>query len=151
MKKFILWTDGSALENGIPTSPAGYAYHIQELQNGKIVKEKTSGGGVLGSTNNRMEMTAVIEGLKKIRAKKTSTVTVKSDSNLVIKGITEWRSSWEERDFRGVKNEDLWRELYQEVDKFKNISFEHVKAHSGIRENEICDKYSREEARNVKK
>ena len=151
MKKFILWTDGSALENGIPTSPAGYAYHLQELQNGKIVKEKTSGGGVLGSTNNRMEMTAVIEGLKKIRAKKTSTVTVKSDSNLVIKGITEWRSSWEERDFRGVKNEALWRELYQEVDKFKNISFEHVKAHSGIRENEICDKYSREEARNVKK
>ena len=55
MKKFILWTDGSALENGIPTSPAGYAYHIQELQNGKIVKEKTSGGGVLGSTNNRTE------------------------------------------------------------------------------------------------
>ena len=151
MKKFILWTDGSALENGIPTSPAGYAYHIQELQNGKIVKEKTSGGGVLGSTNNRMEMTAVIEGLKKIRAKKTSTVTVKSDSNLVIKGITEWRSSWEERDFRGVKNEDLWRELYQEVDKFKNISFEHVKAHSGIRENEIVDKYSRKEAKNVKK
>ena len=151
MKKFILWTDGSALENGIPTSPAGYAYHLQELQNGKIVKEKTSGGGVLGSTNNRMEMTAVIEGLKKIRAKKTSTVTVKSDSNLVIKGITEWRSSWEERDFRGVKNEDLWRELYQEVDKFKNISFEHVKAHSGIRENEIVDKYSRKEAKNVKK
>lgn len=151
MKKFILWTDGSALENGVPTSPAGYAYHIQELQNGKIVKEKTSGGGVLGSTNNRMEMTAVIEGLKKIRAKKTSTVTVKSDSNLVIKGITEWRSSWEERDFRGVKNEDLWRELYQEVDKFKNISFEHVKAHSGIRENEIVDKYSRKEAKNVKK
>ena len=151
MKKFILWTDGSALENGIPTSPAGYAYHLQELQNGKIVKEKTSGGGVLGSTNNRMEMTAVIEGLKSIRAKKTSTVTVKSDSNLVIKGITEWRSSWEERDFRGVKNEDLWRELYQEVDKFKNISFEHVKAHSGIRENEIVDKYSRKEAKNVKK
>lgn len=151
MKKFILWTDGSALENGVPTSPAGYAYHLQELQNGKIVKEKTSGGGVLGSTNNRMEMTAVIEGLKSIRAKKTSTVTVKSDSNLVIKGITEWRSSWEERDFRGVKNEDLWRELYQEVDKFKNISFEHVKAHSGIRENEIVDKYSRKEAKNVKK
>ena len=151
MKKFILWTDGSSLENGNPASPAGYAYHLQELNKDGIIKEKTGGGGVLGSTNNRMEMIAVIEGLKKIRAKKTSTVTVKSDSNLVIKGITEWRGSWEKKDFKSVKNSDLWKELYQEVDKFKNISFEHVKAHSGIRENEICDKYSREEARNVKK
>ena len=73
MKKFILWTDGSALENGNPASPAGYAYHLQELNKDEIIKEKTGGGGVLGSTNNRMEMTAVIEGLKKIRDKKIKT------------------------------------------------------------------------------
>ena len=88
--------------------------HIQELQNGKIVKEKTSGGGVLGSTNNRMEMTAVIEGLKKIRAKKTSTVTVKSDSNLVIKGITD----------KNYITNSYHVPVFEEIDAFSKLKLE---------------------------
>lgn len=104
-------------------------------------EEKTLCGGEPETTNNRMELTAVIEGLAAL--KRPCEVTVTSDSTYVLKGIQEWMPNWKKRGWKTaskqpVKNVDLWQKLDAVLGEHK-IDWQWVKGHSGHRENEIAD------------
>ena len=104
-------------------------------------KRKELHGGEAATTNNRMELTAVIEGLAAL--KKRSRVSVFTDSQYVQKGISEWIHSWKKRGWRTadkkpVKNEDLWRRL-DELASGHSVEWHWVKGHAGHPENERAD------------
>ena len=103
--------------------------------------EKTLHGGELMSTNNRMELTAVIKGLEALS--KSCEVVITTDSKYVLSGITEWIDNWKKRNWKTaarkpVLNVDLWKQLDQLVTDHQ-IEWNWVKGHSGHRENEIAD------------
>lgn len=139
MKKITLFSDGSALGN---PGPGGYGA-ILRFGN----KEREISGGEAHTTNNRMELLAVIEGLRALR--EPCNVEIISDSSYVVKGINEWLESWIKRDFKKVKNPDLWRE-YIEVSKGHKINAIWVRGHNGHIENERCDILAKVEAQKMK-
>jgi len=98
-------------------------------------------GGAAATTNNRMELTAVIEGLAAL--KRRSRVRVYTDSTYVQKGISAWIHDWKKRGWRTaekkpVKNEDLWRRL-EELAGGHDVEWHWVKGHAGHPENERAD------------
>jgi len=104
-------------------------------------REKELYGGEPDTTNNRMELTAVIEGLSALKSR--SQVRVYTDSRYVQKGITEWIHDWKRRDWRTaakkpVKNLDLWRKL-DEIARGHDVEWHWVKGHAGHPENERAD------------
>lgn len=104
-------------------------------------REQSLYGGERNTTNNRMELTAAIEGLRALT--KSCTVVVTTDSQYVRRGITEWMPNWKKRGWKTsskqpVKNKDLWQQLDQEVGRHE-IAWHWVKGHSGHRENDIAD------------
>jgi len=139
MKQVHLYSDGSSLGN---PGAGGYCAVLKYGDAQKIVK-----GAEPDTTNNRMELKAVIEGLKVL--KQPCRVTITSDSNYVVKAINEWLKNWIKKDFKGVKNPDLWRE-FLEVSKPHQLEANWVKGHAGHEENELCDKIAREEATRIK-
>ena len=103
-------------------------------------------GGLPLTTNNQMEMMAVWAALRELTQTHPDVpLKIRTDSQYVIKGITEWRKGWERRNWRtangdAVKNADLWRELFALVDvKGKSLSFEWVRGHNGDAGNERAD------------
>ena len=139
MKKITLFSDGSALGN---PGPGGFGT-ILRYKN----EEKELVGGEAHTTNNRMELLGVIEGLKAL--KEPCEVDVISDSSYVVKAINEWLSNWIKRDFKKVKNIDLWKE-YIEVSQKHKINAIWVRGHNGHIENERCDVLARDEAQRQK-
>ena len=139
MKKITLFSDGSALGN---PGPGGYGTILRYGN-----KEKEIVGGEGYTTNNRMELLGVIEGLKAL--KEPCEVEIISDSSYVTKGINEWLKNWIKKDFKKVKNVDLWKE-YIEVSKPHKIYAIWVRGHNGHIENERCDLLAREEAQRQK-
>lgn len=138
-----LYTDGACLGN---PGPGGWAALLRF--NGT---EKELSGGDPDTTNNRMEMQAVIEGLKALS--RPSTVTVYTDSQYVQKGITEWINGWKARDWKTaakkpVKNVDLWLEL-DEIQERHSVTWQWVKGHAGHPENERVDDLARQEAEKI--
>ena len=104
-------------------------------------REKEIYGGEAQTTNNRMELMAVIEGLRSL--KERSTVRVTTDSQYVQKGITEWIHNWKRRgwltaDRKPVKNVDLWKAL-DEAARGHHVEWHWVKGHAGHPENERAD------------
>jgi len=104
-------------------------------------EEKTLFGGEQDTTNNRMELTAVIEALRAL--KRPCDVTLTSDSTYVLKGIQEWMPNWKKRGWKTaskkpVKNVDLWKKLDVLIVEHK-IDWQWVKGHSGHPENELAD------------
>jgi ribonuclease HI len=104
--------------------------------------EKQLYGGESQTTNNRMELTAVIRGLQTL--KRPSRVRVITDSQYVKNGITQWihnwkRNGWKTAGKQAVKNADLWRQLEQEVSKHQ-VEWRWVKGHAGHPENELADR-----------
>ncbi len=137
--KVYLYTDGACSGN---PGPGGYAALII---NGN--KEYEIMGYDPKTTNNRMEMMAVIEGLKQI--KKGTAVKLVSDSNYVLKGLKEWVDGWKKRNWKtssnkAVKNQDLWTELDNMRNKYK-LEYVKVKGHSGHEFNERVDTLAREQ------
>ena len=128
-----IFTDGACRGN---PGPGGWG---ALLRSGKHEKEMC--GGELHTTNNRMEMTAVIESLKAL--KRPSEVILTTDSQYVRKGITEWIEGWKKKNWvtaarKPVKNADLW----QKMDKLAaghTVEWRWVKGHSGHAENERVD------------
>jgi ribonuclease HI len=139
VKKITLFSDGSALGN---PGPGGYGAILRYND-----KERIISGGELHTTNNRMELLGVIEGLKAL--KEACEVEVISDSSYVVKGINEWLGGWIKRDFAKVKNPDLWNE-YIKVSKGPKIKATWVRGHNGHDENEKCDILAKEEAQKQK-
>ncbi len=139
MKKITLFSDGSALGN---PGPGGYGVILRFGD-----KEKEISGAEVHTTNNRMELLGVIEGLRAL--KEACDVDVISDSSYVVKGINEWLVNWIKKDFKKVKNPDLWKE-YIEVSKGHKINAIWVRGHDGHEENERCDKLARDEAQKMK-
>jgi len=135
MKQVHLYSDGSSLGN------PGFGGYCAILKFGKA--EKVVSGGQKLATNNQMELKAVIEGLKAL--KEPCDVTITSDSSYVVKGINEWLSGWIKKDFKKVKNPDLWKE-YVEVSKPHRVKAVWVRGHNGHEENERCDDIARGEA-----
>lgn len=136
-----LFTDGACSGN---PGPGGW---------GAILRfhgvEKELLGGETPTTNNRMEMTAVIEGLNALS--RPCVVEVYTDSEYVKKGMTEWLRGWKARgwktaDKKPVKNEDLWRQLDEAASRHR-VSWHWVRGHSGHPENERADELARQGCR----
>jgi len=133
-KQIELYTDGAAEPN---PGPAGYGV---VLKCGQHYKELSEGFEI--STNNRMELLAVIVGLEALKGKRT--VTVYSDSKYVVEAVNlGWIYKWRDKDWHrnrinGVKNIDLW-ERFLEVYEKHDTTFVWVKGHAGIPDNERCD------------
>lgn len=130
-----LFTDGACSGN---PGPGGWAFLLRHPRSGKAVER--SGGETL-TTNNRMELTAVIEGLKSLT--RGSEVELYSDSQYVLKGLNEWMAGWKRKGWKTaskkpVKNVDLWKQLDELRDGHK-IHFNWVKGHAGHPENERVD------------
>jgi len=139
VKKITLFSDGSALGN---PGPGGYGTILRYGE-----KERELSGNEAHTTNNRMELKGVIEGLKAL--KEPCEVDIVSDSSYVVKGINEWLENWIKRDFKKVKNPDLWRE-YIAAAKPHKIHAIWVRGHDGHIENERCDKLARDAAQRAK-
>ena len=133
-----LYTDGACSGN---PGPGGWAFI---LRHPKTDKELQASGGERETTNNRMELTAVVRGLEAL--KRPSHVTLLTDSVYVGKGLSEWLAKWKANGWRRregtqwkeVKNEDLWRELDRLVASHQ-IKYVRVAGHSGHPENDRCD------------
>lgn len=142
MKKVIIYTDGCCKGN------PGLGGYGAILSCGDTSKELFGGEAV--TTNNRMELTAAIMGLEAI--KKTSAasiqITIYSDSKYVIQGITEWLPGWKRKNWKDVKNRDLWERLDRVASQF-DLSWSWVKGHSGNPGNERADQLANIGAKQV--
>lgn len=133
-----IYTDGSSRGN---PGPGGYG---AILISGTHRKELSQGYRL--TTNNRMELMAVIAGLQALK-KEGSQVTIYSDSQYVVKAVTEgWLKNWVATDFKGgKKNKDLWMRYYQLAKKF-TIRFVWVKGHADNIYNNRCDELATQAA-----
>jgi len=128
--KITIYTDGAASGN---PGPGGYGV---VMKSGKHRKELSA--GYKHTTNNRMELLAVIVALEALKAENCE-VTIYTDSKYVSDAVTKgWLFSWVNKRFKGKKNPDLWMRFLESYKKHK-VSFVWIKGHANIPENERCD------------
>jgi ribonuclease HI len=133
VKTVEIFSDGACRGN---PGPGGWGVLLRYGKN-----ERSLCGAEQDTTNNRMELTAALEGLKSL--KEPCRVILTTDSQYLRKGITEWIISWKAKGWKTsarqpVKNQDLWQAI-DEVAQQHNIEWHWVKGHTGHRENEIAD------------
>ncbi len=137
MKKVEIFTDGAC--SGNPGLGGwGAVLRYKEV-------EKEISGAQEATTNNRMELTAVINALKLLKT--ACEADIYTDSQYVMKGATEWlngwvKNSWRTADKKPVKNSDLWQEIYH-LNKQHVLHWHWVKGHAGHPQNEHCDLLAR--------
>jgi ribonuclease HI len=134
MKHVELFTDGSCKGN---PGPGGWAAILR-----MGAHEKEISGSDPDTTNNRMEMTAVIRGLNALI--EPCEVDIHTDSKYVLDGMTKWLDGWQKRGWKNaskqpVRNQDLWHELIEAVSRHQ-VSWTWVKGHNGHLENERADR-----------
>jgi len=152
-----IYTDGGCSGN---PGPGGWAYVmvLETFQGPKVVEE--SSGGEKDTTNNRMELIAVIESLRALKTAGAGgaggaqgalprRAVIFTDSQYVQKGITEWihkwkKNAWRTSDKKPVKNQDLWMELDSLAGELP-LGWEWVQGHAGIEFNERCDRLAQEQ------
>lgn len=130
-----IYTDGSCKGN---PGPGGWGAVLTGRKTPKYIS-----GSVPATTNNRMELKAAIEGLKALS--RPSDVLIISDSEYLIKGATERLGSWKARNFRNVKNTDLWLQLLDAMEPHV-VNWRWTRAHNGDRFNEIADSLAKKQA-----
>lgn len=139
--KVSIYTDGSA--RGNPDGPGGYGTVLQYVDAKGELHEKELSAGYKKTTNNRMELMAVIVGLEALN--RPCQVELYSDSKYVIDAfeknwVDSWiRNGWKNSQKKPVKNIDLWKRLLEAKSKHQ-VHFNWVKGHAGHPENERCDK-----------
>lgn len=134
----ILFTDGACSGN---PGPGGWAFILRHVRSGKTLERS---GARPHTTNNQMELQAVIEGLRAL--KRSTDVKVVTDSAYVEKGLREWSPRWKANGWRRrtssgmrpVKNVEYWQELDELAQKHQ-LTLERIKGHAGHPENERCD------------
>lgn len=149
----VIHTDGGCQPN---PGVGGWAAILQYSKSGKIVQKEITGSDN-DTTNNRMEMTAVLNSLKAIN--RPCNIVIYTDSQYVKQGIGNWingeptvkgwmvgwkEKGWQKRDGR-LLNVDLWQALYREVMIHKSIKIRYIPSHSGHELNERCDQLAAEE------
>ena len=129
-----LYTDGACSGN---PGPGGWGFILRHESSGKEIEQS---GGERETTNNRMELSAVIQGLAAL--KRSCRVHLYTDSVYVGKGISEWMAKWKKNGWRRgnqpVKNTELWKQLDELIGRH-DIHYHRVAGHSGHPENERCD------------
>jgi len=135
-----IFTDGSSLGN---PGPGGYAIVLKYGNKQKICSE-----GYAKTTNNRMELMAVIESLKLLNEyAQNKEIIIHTDSKYVINAIEKkWVFGWAKKNFKDKANEDLWREFLRLHSSY-TLKFQWIKGHSGHPENELCDKLAKKAAK----
>jgi ribonuclease HI len=133
----VIYTDGACSGN---PGPGGWGSIL--MYNGH---RRELSGGDRSTTNNRMEMTAVIEALEAL--KRSCRIVIHTDSTYVMKGMTEWMDNWKRRgwktaDRKPVKNVDLWQRLDEAMARH-DVEWRWVRGHSGVPENERADELAR--------
>ena len=141
--EYMIYTDGACSGN---PGPGGWGAVILDEKN----NETNISGEEKSTTNNRMELTAPIMALRKV--KKASKITIYTDSTYLKNGITTWIKNWEKNGWisankKPVKNKDLWLTL-NKLSKEQVIDWRWVKAHAGNKYNEIADRLATEAIRN---
>lgn len=134
----ILFTDGACSPN---PGPGGWAFILRHPASGKELERS---GAERFTTNNRMELMAVIKGLEALR--RPTRVHIVTDSQYVKQGLEQWMRSWKANGWRRrtsggfepVKNVELWKEL-DHLLTIHTATFQHVRGHAGHPENERCD------------
>ena len=144
MKEVELYTDGACSGN---PGPGGWAALLLYKN-----QEKQFAGGEPETTNNRMELTAVIEGLKQL--KEPCQVHLFTDSKYVMDGATKWLDGWKKRNWRkadkkAVQNVDLWMALDEALSRH-HITWTWIKGHDGHPQNERVDALAREQSDSYK-
>lgn len=125
-----IFTDGASSGN---PGPGGYGVVLKYKQHRKELS-----AGYRLTTNNRMELLAVIRGLEAIKGEGKD-ILIYSDSQYVVKAVNEgWIWGWQKKNFKGKKNEDLWKQFIELYKKHK-VKFKWLKGHAGHAENERCD------------
>ena len=142
----VIYTDGGCSGN---PGPGGWAFVVSE--NGEIREYRS--GGDQSTTNNKMELTAVINALEYAKANGERDVVILTDSQYVKNGITVWIHSWKKNGWRTsskapVKNVEYWVTLDKLNDEL-NVDWQWVKGHAGIVGNEECDRLVRMETAKV--
>lgn len=137
MKKIEIFTDGACRGN---PGPGGFGAIVRYKD-----KEKHINGAEKHTTNNRMEMMAVISALEFL--KESCEVDITTDSKYVHNGIVDWLPGWKKRnwltaDKKPVKNQELWQRLEEAVSRHK-VRWHWIKGHSGHKENELADELAR--------
>ena len=145
MTRLTAFTDGACSGN---PGPGGWGVLLQAHDGEALIRERELCGGEAETTNNRMELMAVIEGLRALD--QASQVVITTDSQYVKNGITQWihnwkRNGWKTSAKKPVKNVDLWKRLDASVQKH-TVDWKWVKGHSGHPENERCDDLARDAA-----
>ena len=135
MRKVIIYCDGACSGN---PGPGGWGAILLDVATGK---NKEISSAEANTTNNRMELTAALEALKSL--KQPCIVEIVTDSQYLIKGITQWiynwqKNNWQTANKKPVKNKELWQELYS-ISKIHQITYTWIKGHSGHIENERAD------------
>ncbi len=143
MKKVQLITDGACLGN---PGPGGWAF-ILRYKN----KKKEGSGSESHTTNNRMELTAAVEGLRAL--KEPCEVEVTTDSEYLKNGITSWIRKWKTNDWKTVTkkpvvNQDLWQALDEQVQRHR-VTWQWTKGHANHRDNNRCDELASDAAHAV--
>lgn len=139
MKDVVIYTDGACANN---PGPGGWCAILIYKDHKKIIS-----GFEEMTTNNRMELKAIIEGLKALKQK--CNVTIYSDSAYIVNAINQnWIQKWQRNDWstsekEKVKNIDLWEELINLM-QIHNVRFEKVKGHADDELNNLCDKTAKE-------
>lgn len=140
MMNVTLYTDGSA--RGNPDGPGGYGSILSYIDGNGNIHEREFSAGYQKTTNNRMELMAVIVGLEALI--KPCRVEVISDSKYVTDAFNQhWIESWIKKGWKRGKNEDvknidLWKRLLKAIE-LHQVTFTWVKGHAGHKENERCD------------
>ncbi len=140
LMKVKLYTDGACSGN---PGPGGYGFVLQYVDTKGNLHEREESDAFESTTNNRMEVTAVIEGLKRLN--RPCAVTVYSDSQYLVNAVNQkWLNDWLSKDFRRgkrgeIKNIDLWEELIMAM-KPHTVEFIWVRGHADNEVNNRCDR-----------